>query len=461
MVTLVEGPAEALAGESIQLRWTVRNDGTGDTNAPRWYDRVYLSSEPTLTGNYYSLGDFANPTYLPVGASYSRDQIQVTIPNQLAGSYYLIVKTDARGHVFERSGEGNNLTAADEATQVRYLTALLEVSQVTAAPTDPWSGQLVDVSWTVTNVGEAAFTSTSWSDGIRLSNDAVLDASDPLIGSGYLHTTPLNPGQSDAIGGQVRLPVDISGRYYLFVVPNVQGVGGVGGTAAADTVDVTLAPPPDLVVTAIDAPDQANSGDPLLVTWTVTNEASGITQQPSWIDAVYISDDASLEIGSDPQLGALTVTDYLIADASYQRSRQVSIPSGYEGTYYLFVVTDRDDAIFEGDWEDNNVSAPEPVTVVLAPPDLQVTAVTPACAGAVGRAVPGQLDGGQSGHRHHRARDLAGSGLPVRGRRGGQRRPLARRPGPRRRAHARRGLHGRCGAPRCPRGWRATSRSSS
>ena len=50
------------------------------------------------------------------------------------------------------------------------------------------------------------------------------------------------------------------------------------------------------------------------------------------------------------------------------------MPGGLAGAYYLFVVTDATDAVFEFNYEDNNVSAAAPLQVQA--PDLQVSGLT-------------------------------------------------------------------------------------
>jgi len=375
LVTAVGGPDEAVAGGSIDVEWTVENEGEASTNVPVWYDRIYLSPEPYLTATAFDLGQFANPAYLPPGEGYT-GSASVTIPAGIAGIYHLVTCTDWDNRVDEHGEEGDN-SAASEEVLVRYLSPLLDVTYLRVPPShSAWSGEFIDVEWAVTNIGDATFTSSHWNDAVALSQDQSLGAGDRYLGESPYHETPLAPGESDTVGTSVRIPVDVSGVWHLFAIPNAGNVDEVPGIPRSDSLTITLSPPPDLVVSSVStSSDTVDCGDPLLVNWTVTNEATGVTSQPEWVDAVYLSEDEALDIESDQSLLVLDISEYLEAGDSYNRSQAIVAPSSQWGTYHLFVLTDRDDAIFEGPWEDNNSTVYGPVEIVLTPPDLQVSSV--------------------------------------------------------------------------------------
>ncbi len=93
----------------------------------------------------------------------------------------------------------------------------------------------------------------------------------------------------------------------------------------------------DLVVSSIDVPQPAGSGQPLNVTWTVTNQGIGLTSVPSWDD--------DLALASDPA-GKTIIKDYGLFNhlgpigpgENYVRTAEITLPDGLNGTYY-FVVT--------------------------------------------------------------------------------------------------------------------------
>ncbi len=101
-------------GDTLNLTWTVSNDGTAAATGP-WTDDVFLSTTPTLAGAIY-LGSYtaeASRTLAPI-ASYN-GQATVTLPvNAMltAGTYYVVVQADAAGAVNESDLATQTMSAA-------------------------------------------------------------------------------------------------------------------------------------------------------------------------------------------------------------------------------------------------------------------------------------------------------------------------------------------------------------
>src|SRR5207302_5294644 len=79
---------------------------------------------------------------------------------------------------------------------------------------------------------------------------------------------------------------------------------------------VTLSPPPDLAVTAVHAPAQDFSGQPMQMSWTVANSGTGPTVAGTWTDAVYMSTKNTLDAGAT-LLGTFTHRGVLANGSSY------------------------------------------------------------------------------------------------------------------------------------------------
>jgi YD repeat-containing protein len=99
-------PAAVRAGEVVSLRWTVSNPGSGGAKAP-WMDAVYLSANPVCCAGDTAVATVNHTAALAPGASYVQTK-SVTIPNQAPGNYFLILKVDKGGAVYE-ADESNNL----------------------------------------------------------------------------------------------------------------------------------------------------------------------------------------------------------------------------------------------------------------------------------------------------------------------------------------------------------------
>lgn len=104
-VLSISAPTTGVAGQSISLAWTLRNNGAADAQGP-WIDQVFLSTD-TLPGGDQNLGNFNLPILLPAGQSITTTQI-VTLPSFVSGALHFLVKANA-GRAFFESNFDNNL----------------------------------------------------------------------------------------------------------------------------------------------------------------------------------------------------------------------------------------------------------------------------------------------------------------------------------------------------------------
>ncbi|WP_414521361.1 CARDB domain-containing protein, partial [Umezakia ovalisporum] len=137
-------------GESVEVDWTVTNQGTLVTQQ-RWYDYIYLSTDDTWNDSDRSLSSFwaGNNSPLGIGASYSLTG-NIFIPYDIAaGNYHLLVVTNSNNYYYNQqyeTDETNNTFAVPITINEVDLPDLV----VTAA-TAPASGNIggsLEVSWT-------------------------------------------------------------------------------------------------------------------------------------------------------------------------------------------------------------------------------------------------------------------------------------------------------------------------
>ncbi len=94
-VTAVSVDGSLEAGKSAVIRWTVRNDGNGDTDAD-WKDRLWLVPDVyggTNQTNCVLLTTKANVKTLAAGEEYE-GMAEVTLTEEQYGNYYLLVAAD-------------------------------------------------------------------------------------------------------------------------------------------------------------------------------------------------------------------------------------------------------------------------------------------------------------------------------------------------------------------------------
>jgi autotransporter-associated beta strand protein len=410
-VASVTVPSSATAGDQAAFSWTVTNTGDGATDASAWTDCVYLSTDRVFDGSDLFLGTVQNPSYLAAGESYAQS-LTATIPTNVTGQRYVIVVTDNNNAQYEYNdqgtGESNNTRASDTTVTIAAAPSpgYLHVKQITISPTPPntvFAGQPITVSWTIENTGTTDVTG-NWDHGLVLSPTPDWNGSngyrlDFHVGQ---ETGPLLPGQTYSRQIVVSLPDNISGTWYVVVRPDEPFWAHVGNGQDAPRdngsapVQIQLPPSADLQVTSVDAPATGIAGQQIAVSWTVSNEGFGPTTTSSWTDAVYLSTDTILVTsgaGADTLVGSFSHAGSLAAVEHYTQTQSVTLPYGTSGPYYVFVLTDSGNTVFEHadgyDAEANNSNydhTPMQVTIT-PPPDLQVTAITPAASAASGQTL--------------------------------------------------------------------------
>jgi subtilase family serine protease len=404
VVSEVRPPTAPFSGQQTTVQWVVTNTGSGATSAPYWHDRVWLSTDAILDDGDVYLGDAENPSYLDAGDGYL-NQLLVTLPQGISGTFYFLVQTDFSNSVFERGNEGDNLTAGEPTAVQLTPPPDLQVVAVNA-PSQTFSGRPLNLTWTVRNAGPGRVTEASgyWYDEVFLSSDATLDAGDLSLGRITPRSTfsfALDPNREYTAGvgwsfvdptySPFMIPAHLSGEYYVFVVTDVTNRVfehiNEGNNSGLDLVPVRilLTPPPDLEVLPFATPATALAGETLTVRYTVANLGASGTPQYYWYDSLYLSSDNQLD-GADQALATSYHYGQLAPNGSYEVTATVRLPEGLAGSYYLIAAADRGDQVFEVD-NDNNARASSPLTLEIRQADLVPGAVTAPESSRAGQAV--------------------------------------------------------------------------
>src|SRR5262249_11277825 len=265
-VTAVSAATPNFSGEKTTVSWTVQNDGAAVWSGTRfWLDAVWISKDPTFIpkrATFLGAKAHSNATTLQSGASYT-ESLEVTLPPGTDGDYFIYVITDATSTggtggeaftggtnsgaadfytqtVFEAARNDNNLGRGT--TQITYREPDLQVTALSVSNPTPNSGQTIQVTFTVANLGARATRVTNWRGSIYLSSDPSLDANDRPLAS-VKHT--LGEGVLAANGTytrtvSVRLPDSISGSFFLIVRAddNLSGLADTGPGAATGSLEL-------------------------------------------------------------------------------------------------------------------------------------------------------------------------------------------------------------------------------
>ncbi|MGB2202242.1 MAG: CARDB domain-containing protein, partial [Pseudooceanicola atlanticus] len=377
---LTENPQ---AGGQVTIAYDVVNIGNGATRFG-WTDRINIYNQALFATAHNSIVDHGGPMLAP-GERVTR-QVTVTLADGVAGTgeLRLLVQTNrdefGRRGMLELTPDGSG--GYETGTVVTFQSAARSYPDLRVRDLDvadnALSGQSLAIGWRVENGGVRTDVS-SWVDRVVLSGDTIIGNGDDVILAEIPRDGALDPDGFYDVATEVDLPSGLTGTYRIAVIADVGSdvtePDTRGDNTALSEIGLT-APISDLKVEIVTAPPAAGYGDSVALEWRVRNlgvdPATG-----SWTDAVYVSTDAVLD-GNDILLGEVARTGPLAAGDSYTVTGSFDLTGALTGPVHFLIVTDRDDTVFEGADEANNVTATIGQTTLTVGPaaDLTVASVT-------------------------------------------------------------------------------------
>ena len=178
---------------------------------------------------------------------------------------------------------------------------------------------------------------------------------------------------------KVKIPEHIFGTWYIYVVTNSAGLfedDYSNNVYRSDPIDIRLTPPADLAVTDFQTPKVALGGKKINVLWTVQNQGANPPNRDSWIDEIFLSESSEFNKKNAISLlkksfvtpfvsfNGYSYKDSLQQGESYSVDTEVTIPERIQGDFYLFVMTDTDERVFEYQTRVNNLKiSSQPITI--------------------------------------------------------------------------------------------------
>ncbi len=371
-------------GAILPISWVVSNNDLGTAKAS-WTDAIYLSTSITDPyENSVRLGTVRHSADLKPGEDYKVEQ-NFVLSGQLNGTYYIYVLTDIYGEVFEKDNEGNNYKLVDVIvmegeTEVVKNSVEIEFTnqsdisiEKVEAPTSAEAGQEIEVKWNVKNISEETTNSSSWSDSVYIVPEDKDDYTFGVKLGSVSHVGALNSGEDYDATAKVTLPYNLSGNYKIHIIADQYGriiesdrTNNI--KVNAETISVTAAKAVDFAVELDDVSSQVTAGQPLKLSWTVTNggeaDATG-----KWYDAVYL---AYTETTLDMKLAEVVNPKELKIGESYVQTATVNLPANITGPMYIIIkANNMTSSVYELNF-DNNKSIKPTELVKMDSVDLTV-----------------------------------------------------------------------------------------
>lgn len=409
-------PAQAFAGSTIGLRYTVKNIGAyqaygraytayaaGSTSSNiggtvvttqlfcesrYWTDAFFISKHPSFnTDSVVQVGvqqvhprmlkgglfpptcysstsppipnpDYNNLQYIFKDSSYTIP-ISITLPENITGSYYLYVYANNDGSILTNPA----IVPIERFGPFQVLInpyADLAVQSMTVADT-LLSGQPANISYAVRNIGFAP-TTLGMFDSVYFSRSATLTNSNVAFSHWHTHTPTISIGQTVNVTTSYELPDTAYGQYHVFVkVNSTKSVFEHTATAnnffkRVGTVFVKTGPMPDLALQQLFVPDSIERGAQFQVNYRMRNLGPG-TARSTYQDGgtlVNVNTGVAYDLPPVAMAGSFgDLTPNQSININYNTSVPLFIPNG---TYFLRLSLNNDRGINENGRYANNTN---------------------------------------------------------------------------------------------------------
>ena len=341
--TLLSRTEALLSDSEVSLKWTVENNGTGNTMKKSWQDAVYLSNSPTVQSDSIKLADAFFRQDLSPGQSYNRVSF-MKLPADISGTYYFVLKVNKDGSIVEKGPQMNNLAWIRAEILPKPLPdlAVVDISFVFEE-----KRRFLTVVWSVANFGSSMRESLTWVDSVMISSSkGVIDGKDARVMASETVTTKLSEQLEYQLSATLQISDNVIGTFYVHVVTNsnktLSEVSGTSNNIGVSRNPLNLPPPPAprLILTIISSlPSQITLGVPFSIKFQVKNVGVAATKKTSWTDALYAYDrkDANrtevtkkgTKLKDIPHIGALKAKSF------YEKTINVSIPHGFRSSAFI------------------------------------------------------------------------------------------------------------------------------
>lgn len=335
------------------IRFTWRNIGTWK-NEP-FNTRVYLSKSQAYnsSGNIWLTAvpcDAMNPGEKK---SYS---CAIQLEDKRAGKWYIHLVPEWNNHAFL----SDSAKYLSKGVNVE-LSSLPDLTLPSVLADDTWTaGETVEISFTVENNSDIATRQSRWADDFWLSPSSKLDLQNATKLGARTHSGTLEGHQSYEASVSYAIPETMHGNYMLYVRTDATDAiveENEDNNFKAIPIYIRDANdrPADLVVTNLSVPGMIYAGEPVSITYTITNQGE-FEADGNLRDILYLSADGQWDTG-DNMVGVVSGPVHLAPGEQVTRTATGIVSGVVSGSYYPLLRTNSTRAIAESNYENNLISS--------------------------------------------------------------------------------------------------------
>ena len=362
-------------GNSVRVTYLVMNTGSGSSVGSPWIDRVAVSDSPSLDGNFEFVGDY---TWRMELSPQQNDSVQLVInlPRDRVGVLYIHVFADYYNRIKEESDLNNR--GVSMSITAPLIQPDLAVQSIQVGKFELFSGDRVQIAWTVGNVGNGVLTRGRWVDSVYLDTSSVLSDEAIKLGDITISDT-LKPNANYMATTNVGIPGGLTGGYYLFIrTDNFQQIDEADDTqnnVKSILVFLELPPSPDLRVKDISVRYSEGDGNDRILTiqWTVINLGNSMMDEVAWTDQLFVSNEPVFDRQNAIRIADMEVVGQLGSYQEYFITKGVILPTDVFGSLFVYAEVDSANDIAEVSAEDNNIGRSEKQVAVPKPVLPQIT----------------------------------------------------------------------------------------
>lgn len=326
-VSLVADPDSGTPDGLVSVTYTVANHGPDAIPAGTWHsDSIFFSRDEVIDEDDWVVTEVGNSEIVEADGTYTWTVGGYLSWDEEPGPGFIILSINHYDHLVETVATNNIMVIPFTVDDVTNTAPVVVINHA-----DPISlGDDFESDGTVTDPDPGdTFT-------------AMVDYGDGTVADLAIVDSTFNLSHVYATAGPFIVTVTVS---------DGTDTGSDEATVTVEAPDITVS-----VYTVSDGNPVA-VGDPVTIDWDDTNDGPGdILAGTGWIDAVYLSTDATFDLG-DTRLADVPVDSTYRTDAgvSLVAGTTVAVPDGTApGDYIIIVVADANGALTEAN-EANNI----------------------------------------------------------------------------------------------------------